>query len=468
MIFHDDLIPFQEFVHRHSDSPLLVAYIHAYCGSEYQQSRDYFYSTFRGFNLYQYYCTLWIRLSTGRLCVDPVQSETLNSFYVDALDLDPELNPPALTSLKAPGAESMVVTFLTLDQCHHICRLQERVARICVPTSVIVNLAAIMSWPSGSQLEEPARIASIPDAEIRPGRGRWRSWGTPGDVMENGWIRYHSRYVPLQIHLSLEYEMFRHWLSQANHIFTRLRIKSAFEGYGFVEEITFSVITSVATTSPPARYLFLCPVEDLQIGPSSYCWPACPAYWTLDPTGSARLSTEEAARLGLPMIKFETHIRFVYWDANVYAGLRKFYQGKGFNPDSQDLARHLGYELYQVTDDVEVPFAYATVEHRDFWSDDEDWSLGFAHHEPEDSPENNPKCEHTRAEEDPHLDGHAHTNDHELPAHDLPADYRASEGWDTRQGLQPVSSTFTCLMSVQLALILLAWLSAMVSNGVRE
>ncbi|KAJ7755486.1 hypothetical protein B0H16DRAFT_715739 [Mycena metata] len=37
------------------------------------------------------------------------------------------------------------------------------------------------------------------------------------------------------------------------------------------------------------------------------------------------------------------------WDASVYAGLRKFHRAKGFDPDSQDVARHLGYPLYQVS-----------------------------------------------------------------------------------------------------------------------
>jgi hypothetical protein len=42
-------------------------------------------------------------------------------------------------------------------------------------------------------------------------------------------------------------------------------------------------------------------------------------------------------------------IRGTSWQTSAYAGLRKFYQGKGFNPNSQDVARHLGEPLYQVT-----------------------------------------------------------------------------------------------------------------------
>ncbi|KAJ6631226.1 hypothetical protein B0H10DRAFT_1938742 [Mycena sp. CBHHK59/15] len=46
-------------------------------------------------------------------------------------------------------------------------------------------------------------------------------------------------------------------------------------------------------------------------------------------------------------------------DGSVYAGLRQFYQGKGFDPYSQDtVARHLGYPLYQLSYEPDAPFAH--------------------------------------------------------------------------------------------------------------
>ncbi|KAJ6530782.1 hypothetical protein B0H19DRAFT_1192038 [Mycena capillaripes] len=41
-----------------------------------------------------------------------------------------------------------------------------------------------------------------------------------------------------------------------------------------------------------------------------------------------------------------------YWDANVYAGLRKSHKAQGFDPDSQELALHLGDPLYQLPEDL--------------------------------------------------------------------------------------------------------------------
>ncbi|KAJ7898047.1 hypothetical protein B0H13DRAFT_1484777, partial [Mycena leptocephala] len=98
----------------------------------------------------------------------------------------------------------------------------------------------------------------------------------------------------------------------------------------------------------PSGYLFLCPAKDFQTGPSSFSWPDFPAYWSLDPAGHGRLSAEEATRLGFPAIQLSMVVEGRYWDTSVYNGLRQFYQGKGFDPDSKDVARHLGQPLYQI------------------------------------------------------------------------------------------------------------------------
>jgi hypothetical protein len=105
-------------------------------------------------------------------------------------------------------------------------------------------------------------------------------------------------------------------------------------------------------------FLFLCPERDFQTGPSSFRWPACPAYWSLDSSGVERLSAEDATALGFPFISLHTEVRGRSWDTSVYAGLRLFHQAKGFDPDSQDVARHLGHALYQLTPEADGPFAH--------------------------------------------------------------------------------------------------------------
>jgi hypothetical protein len=69
---------------------------------------------------------------------------------------------------------------------------------------------------------------------------------------------------------------------------------------------------------------------------------------------------EDATALGFPSISLSTVIRGKSWDAIVYAGLRQFHQAKGFDPESQDVARHLGQPLYQLSSETDTPFTHGT------------------------------------------------------------------------------------------------------------
>ncbi|KAF7377031.1 hypothetical protein MSAN_00121200 [Mycena sanguinolenta] len=50
------------------------------------------------------------------------------------------------------------------------------------------------------------------------------------------------------------------------------------------------------------------------------------------------------------------------WASTVYDGLRQFHQAKGFDPYNQDVARHLGHQLYQLSSQTGTPLAYAYTE----------------------------------------------------------------------------------------------------------
>jgi hypothetical protein len=125
-----------------------------------------------------------------------------------------------------------------------------------------------------------------------------------------------------------------------------------------VEDIYFHIKIESTTEDPPTGYLFLCPPEIFRTAPSSFRWPEFPAYWSLDPSGVERLSMEDATALGFPSISLSTEIMGRSWDDSVYAGLRQFHQAKGFDPDSLDVARHLGYPIFQLSREVDVPFAH--------------------------------------------------------------------------------------------------------------
>lgn len=124
--------------------------------------------------------------------------------------------------------------------------------------------------------------------------------------------------------------------------------------------VLFKLEVSRTAQEPPAGFFFLCPPEDFKTEPSSYRWPGCPAYWSLDPSGVDRLTLEEATRLGFPAFQCTTELWGKSWDDSVYEGLRKFYRAKGLDPDSQELARHLGYPLYELSSEADSTFVQGT------------------------------------------------------------------------------------------------------------
>ncbi|KAJ7679390.1 hypothetical protein DFH06DRAFT_509868 [Mycena polygramma] len=199
-------------------------------------------------------------------------------------------------------------------------------------------------------------IAHLPNAdvdwsEIIPRSMLRNQWMGPaaGHAMESGWTRFSvGDIVNSTLRLHVLDPSPGHWLSQANHIFNRLRITSDFENYLLVRYLDFDVQIS-STTEPTKGYLFVCPRNDLRIAPTTFRWPVCPAYWSLDPSGFQRLGPEEATRLGFPSLHLTMGITGRRWDAETYAGLRRFHEGKGFDPYSPDVAVHLGHRLYQLS-----------------------------------------------------------------------------------------------------------------------
>jgi hypothetical protein len=67
---------------------------------------------------------------------------------------------------------------------------------------------------------------------------------------------------------------------------------------------------------------------------------------------------EDATALGFPSISLYVEIVGRSRDDSVYAGLRQFHQGKGFDPDSLDVVRHLGEPLFQLASEIDPLFAH--------------------------------------------------------------------------------------------------------------
>ncbi|KAF8214537.1 hypothetical protein K438DRAFT_1801611 [Mycena galopus ATCC 62051] len=326
-LFLGDLIPFEQFVDTYRHSSILNVYIHRYYAAS-----IYFSSVFqRSLN-----CTPWIRRSTGRLCADLVPSSTVPKSWL-VIEAPAEIlcsHSLGTKGLDAPNAEAAAIDYLTMEEYNDISFWDlVRFRRMLSSGLAAVNLGAIISYSSSNLSRELVEITSVND-DSEPITGGWThcNFGSTGEI--------------IQLYFEGRFSMYRSWSSQANHIFSHLQIKSNFEDYSF---------------------LFLSPPTDFQTGSSLLCWSDFPAYWSLDPQGAERLSMKDARQLGFPSIVLTTEIHGYSWDKTVYAGLRQFHQAKGFNPDSQEVARYLGESLYQLSPGTDVPFAY--VDDKDLYFD---------------------------------------------------------------------------------------------------
>ncbi|KAJ6550202.1 hypothetical protein B0H19DRAFT_895048, partial [Mycena capillaripes] len=96
-------------------------------------------------------------------------------------------------------------------------------------------------------------------------------------------------------------------------------------------------------------YLFLCPLAELQTEvPTCFRIPECAAYWSLDPSGVARLTAEEANIHGFPDFEFRMQVVGKSWESDVYTGIRRFYEAKNLDPHSQEIRIELGVPVFRV------------------------------------------------------------------------------------------------------------------------
>ncbi|KAJ7651169.1 hypothetical protein FB45DRAFT_32064, partial [Roridomyces roridus] len=151
------------------------------------------------------------------------------------------------------------------------------------------------------------------------------------------------------------------WLSQANHVFHRLNITSRHEDYAYVCHALFRLnIAAPARPDIPRGYLFVCPIEHLRtVRGAWFGWPQRPWFWSLNPLGGSHLTPEGARSLGFPEVEQKPiRVWSRRWDTSVYEGLAKFHAAKGFDPYSQDLAKHLGHPLLELPGDAETFHAH--------------------------------------------------------------------------------------------------------------
>ncbi|KAF7337251.1 hypothetical protein MSAN_02277600 [Mycena sanguinolenta] len=363
MVFHDELLPYRQFRRRFEHLPVLSTYVMAYCTiietTEYTEAVNYISNVFPKSSIVEdCKSQIWIRPRTGELCLDLVPGGPETTARL-ALWSRIHVSRLENVTLDAPDSEEIIISSLSEDQYHKACSR--------FPVAKLRSFQVSTEHPVGpgifrsdSQYGTWVRITEplvIPEEELH-----WDTYtgGVPGELLPDSWIRCDSgQACTFEVRLQLlfwQYEIQEAWLAQANRMFTELEKNVHVEDYVCAGDIQF-----ILRCSPnkrhinPEGYLFVCPAQDLRTGNEAhanlYQWPACPAYWSLDPSGADCLSTEDAKILGFPTIHIETNVKGCSWDRNVYRGLRRFHEGKGHNPESREVARRLGYPLYEVLSD---------------------------------------------------------------------------------------------------------------------
>ncbi|KAJ7899829.1 hypothetical protein B0H13DRAFT_2029329, partial [Mycena leptocephala] len=338
-VFHDDLIPLQEIYSLCQRSSLATAYLHALFGQELWDAETYIHSI-AGTYLHHGSYTPWMRHSTGRLCVD--LSPTTADRPIPPLS--------SLVDAAITGALTLRQHQEIIDHCHSISRWSSESLLVNGP----IKLGALVYRRSIA--EDPVELASIPTCLFEDSGWELRIRGSLSSSkpvrMKNGWTRFDYFNVMTTGMASREIHWpyaANSWLPQANYILNGLGINSDYDNYRIIYGIDYWLsFSNMADMSPKNGYLFLCPLVHLRsLDGTRLAPPSVAAYWSMDPTGVKRLSHWKATMLGFPALAFKMKIWTRSWDESVYAGLRQFHRGKGFDPDTQDVARHMGVPLYE-------------------------------------------------------------------------------------------------------------------------
>ncbi|KAJ7617808.1 hypothetical protein FB45DRAFT_214915 [Roridomyces roridus] len=306
--------------------------------------------------------TRWIRQSSGQICVDlglyyhGIQ-EPRSNFALS--DFGPNRDNKYTDTSDARALEA-----LSIHQVHRIAWHEFPTAHINLDKPLDLRLGGI--FRTGPDIGVPIEVAYLPGVSFDVISSDYH--GMSAAVMENGWRRlvsYQSYEESVWLHFEVAPE-FDAWISQANYIFKQLQITSDFHDYVYIDGCVLELkIPSSGTKARPDGYLFLCPLDHYFRVPEHsgyFQLPECPWFWSFDPQGQSRLTAEEAEIHGFPTMEMHIKVWGKSWDASVYEALRQLHAAKGFDPDSQELAIHLGQPLFQLSCELEESLAYVDDE----------------------------------------------------------------------------------------------------------
>ncbi|KAJ6536362.1 hypothetical protein B0H19DRAFT_384317 [Mycena capillaripes] len=239
VVFHDDLIPHTDVLKKYRTSHFSTVFLWACMTHEF---REYL-SSFSRRRLFWWMYTVWIRTSTGHLCVDLTPSPSQPAGF----PLEGGFRSYG-SSLVHPPGDSEIITAISLQDYHGICYWYlSRFRRFPISPNMPITLGSIRHL-AGEECENSFEIAFLPNCEVDD-----EGWSTRDaimadywnlinandegtSIMADGWIRVNSaNIVDEYMRRIYSNDVCRlAWLAQANQIFNTLDIRSNFDDYGEV------------------------------------------------------------------------------------------------------------------------------------------------------------------------------------------------------------------------------------------
>ncbi|KAJ7792133.1 hypothetical protein B0H14DRAFT_3160438 [Mycena olivaceomarginata] len=355
LIYHDDMMTISQIRQMHAQSILTSRYVEFKMLQHFWAAELYWVET-TGSSVDDLPGTAWIRLSTGKLCLDIGNGVKLCSGVRFDL-LCP--TPAELPSFKLTEDElhAKLLRVLEFDEFYAMLAISSRqYFGYNLPSStkpiILPSLWISGHWAdfkSGQPLAIPFPNHVTPNAiYMQP----WEGYPLQNECMPTGWTRVEYQGNPnLDSHYLVAYggiedhaegNVIKWWLSQQAYVHKHLQ--------GVIDGLTLR--GTFMTDAPSSKvYLFLLnpQVEVLDnqltiINPPD----AEKYYWAFDPAGLHQLTHAIAEDIGLPTPEFTIVLRGLVLEEKETKLIREFHAAKGFDLESQDVAIAMRYPLVDI------------------------------------------------------------------------------------------------------------------------
>ncbi|KAJ6563962.1 hypothetical protein B0H19DRAFT_74453 [Mycena capillaripes] len=313
----------------------------------------------------------WIRLSTGKLCVNVGNGEELIGIFFmwhvrtkfpSIKFTENDLDDKLLSRLKLDDLYHLLTRHYTWDVAHFSSTLGT------------IMLPSLCRIPDPGADFDATEISAIPIANhFTPSSIYVESWYSRTfqvETLATGWTRVdyldsHGR-LSIDIRLVDEDDARKWWVLQQGYVIAQLQDAISFDDeMVFVTAIGFYCTfntspenftlqgTFMADAPTDDVYLFIfSPKVDLVDGRFIVTSPPAAEryYWAFDPAGLDRLTDPTAEDLGLPTPEFSIKLWGIQWTKRLHDITCDFHTAKGFDPCSRDMAIAMGYPLVDLED----------------------------------------------------------------------------------------------------------------------